>query len=141
MRGILIAIVALVVVGGLAFGARYGLKIRAKKKRKTTYESALRSFTRDLNPGMKRKEVESYLQAKDVHFLQMCCVASELSKRHSLDNLTKIGEEGAPWYCSEHNVYIAFQFTDHEQPVKGWKADGSDTLKAITICHWLEGCL
>jgi hypothetical protein len=43
----------------------------------------------------------------------MCCVdAMELSTRHSWDDLTKIGEENAPWFCGENNVYLAFQFTD-----------------------------
>lgn len=138
----MIATVALIVVGGVVFGTGYELKIRARKLREAKYETVLRSYTRDLSPGIKRKEVESYLQARDVHFLQMCCVdASESSRRHSLDDLAKIGGESAPWYCSEHNVYIAFQFTDHGQPEKGYIAEGSDTLKAITIYHWFEGCL
>ena len=73
----------------------------------------------------------------------MCCVdAMELSKRKSWDDLTRLGEEEAPWFCSENNVYLAFQFIDgSRQQTNGWKADDLDTLKSITIYHWLEGCL
>jgi hypothetical protein len=92
---------------------------------------------------MNRKEVEHYLHTRNVEFRQTCCVdSSELSTRGSWDDLTKIGEEGHPWFCSEHNVYVAFQFTDHTKKVGvDFEADDMDTLKAITLYHWLEGCL
>jgi hypothetical protein len=91
---------------------------------------------------MKRKEVEDYLRTKKVEFRQMCCVdSSELSRRHSWDDLTKIGEEDAPWFCGEINVYVAFQFTDHGKQEPGWRADDRDTLRAVTVYQWAEGCL
>jgi hypothetical protein len=72
----------------------------------------------------------------------MCCVDStETARRDSRDDLVKIGTEDAPWFCSEKNVYVAFQFTDHQQRRGMPKADDLDTLKAVSIYRWLEGCL
>jgi hypothetical protein len=70
----------------------------------------------------------------------MCCVDTNEFSKGVYDELTKIGQEDAPWFCSEKNVYVAFQFRGiaHKQ---GFEADSSDTLHAITIYRWLEGCL
>jgi len=143
MKRILALILMLAVIGLLFLGINHRLKIRAKKKREAAYQAALRSYIQVLKPGMTRKEVEDYFQGKSVKFRQMCCVdALELSKRKSWDDLIKIGEEATPWFCSENNVYLAFQFIDDsEQQTGGWKADDLDTLKSITVYHWLEGCL
>ncbi|HYB60578.1 MAG TPA: hypothetical protein VEH50_03775 [Methylomirabilota bacterium] len=93
---------------------------------------------------MTRKEVEDYLKARNVNFEQMCCVDfAHASVQIPLDDLTKIGEEDHPWYCSENDVYVAFQFTSHpgREAEAGFKAANSDTLKAVSIYHWLQGCL
>ncbi len=60
-----------------------------------------------------------------------------------MDDLVKIGEEEHPWFCSEHFVYVAFQFVDHVQVEKAFSFndDDSDTLKALSIYHQLGGCL
>jgi hypothetical protein len=94
MKRILLSILVLVVVGLLVLGIRHGLKRQARMKREAAYQIALNSYTQVLKPGMTRKEVEDYLHQKNVEFQRMCCVdAMELSKRHSWDDLTKIGEE------------------------------------------------
>ena len=37
---------------------------------------------------------------------------------------------------------MLFQFMgQREMEQSQWKADASDTLKAVTVYHWLEGCL
>jgi len=142
MKRILLSILVLVVAGLLVLGIHHGLKMQARKKREAAYQTALRSYTQVLKPGMTRKEVEDYLHGKNVKFQQMCCVdAMELSKRHSWDDLTRIGEEDAPWFCGENNVYLAFQFTDQGQHERWWSANDLDRLKAISIYHWLESCL
>jgi hypothetical protein len=103
----LVGLAALVFV----LGIRFEVKRRAARKREAGYQLVLREYTEVLKPGMKRKEVEDYLRTKNAKLRQNCCVdSSESSKRHSWDDLTKIGEEDAPWFCSEHNVYVAFQF-------------------------------
>ncbi len=93
---------------------------------------------------MTREEVENYLTAKNVAYRQMCCVSV---KRFSTgvydsayDDLVKIGHEDVGWFCSENNVYVAFQFFGSEKnglPT----AEPSDKLKDMTIYHWLDGCL
>ena len=85
---------------------------------------------------MTRKSVEDYLRAKDVTFGHLCCI----DKSSVFSDLVKIGKEKHPWYCEEHNVYIAFQFVSVEAQ-KGFDVLDSDTLKEITIFHKLDGCL
>jgi len=109
----------------------------AQQKREAAYQAKLQSYSDVLKPEMIRKNVEDYLlRAKGVAFGQLCCI----DERSALANLVKIGNEKHPWYCEEHNVYIAFQFAAVE-PHKGWQAYDSDTLERITIFHKFEGCL
>lgn len=108
----------------------------AKEKREAAYQAALQSYSEVLKPGMTRKEVQIYLQGKNVTFGQLCCI----DEPSALPDLVKIGKEKHPWYCSAHVVYIAFQFSAVESH-KPWQAYDSDTLKRITIFHQLEGCL
>jgi hypothetical protein len=137
--------VLVVVVAGLfLLGIRYELKKQAQKRREATYQSELRSYSQALKPGTKRKEVEDYLRSKNPDFSQMCCVEpSDSAKRHTWDDLVKIGEEEHPWFCSEHFVYVAFRFADHVQIENGYsfKDDDSDTLKTLSIFHQFGGCL
>src|SRR5882762_4215796 len=99
--------VLVVVVAGLfLLGIRYELKKQAQKGREATYQSELRSYSQALKPVTKRKEVEDYLRSKNLDFSPMCCVEpSDSAKRHTWDDLVKIGEEEHPWFCSEHFVY------------------------------------
>ena len=72
----------------------------------------------------------------------MCCVdTSHDYSKIVYDDLTKIGQEDAPWFCSENAVYIAFQFTRPTRTAGEADAEDSDRLRAVTIHHWLEGCL
>jgi hypothetical protein len=141
---IVLLILILVAVPLIFFGVRYEMKVRAETqaqaKRETTYQAALRSYQQTLKPGMNRKEVEEYLRLKNISFRQMCCVEDHSKK--SWDDLTKIGEEKAPWFCGDNNVYIAFQFTDHpEEKETWWRANDLDGLRSVTIFHWSENCL
>jgi hypothetical protein len=56
------------------------------------------------------------------------------------DDLVKISEESAPWFCGENNVYLAFEFNPKAQ---GELSDTnvSDILKRISVFHQLEQCL
>jgi hypothetical protein len=133
---------ALVVVGVLAIGIHHEVKEQARKKRKAGYQSTLLSYTQVLKPGMTRKEVEGYFHAKNINFGQTCCVdPTGVSKRHSLDDLVGIGREDAPWFCSENNVYLAFEFVDQGQHGTYWDSNDADTLKAVSIYQRLGGCL
>jgi hypothetical protein len=142
MRRWLLPIVLLLVVALAALSMRHFSQERVQQKREAAYQSALRSFSKDLRPGMTRKEVEDYLRARNVKFRQMCCVdANERFSTNVYDDLAKIGQEDAPWVCNEKNVYVAFQFIGPERNSLGPVADASDTLRAISIYRWLEGCL
>jgi hypothetical protein len=142
MKRVLLPLLLLVGVGLLAVGTRYGLKLQRKRKREAAYQSALLSYTQVLKPGMTRKEVEDYLRAKNIDFGQMCCVVGiQPHPKHSLDDITKVGQEDVPWFCSEHYIFVAFQFEDHGQYKSILGADDKDTLKSVTIYHELGGCL
>ena len=133
-------VLALFIVGT---GTRFTISKRAAQKREAAYQLALGKYQRALRPGMTRKEVEDYLRAKNVQF-RKSNFAESGPNRHSFDDLTKIGEEDAPWYCGEHNIYVAFYFVDHESlsaPGFMLKDDDLDTLKSVSLYHWLEDCL
>jgi hypothetical protein len=108
----------------------------AKQKRENAYQAKLQSYSDALKPGMTRKDVEDYLRAKGTAFRQLCCI----DERSALADLVNIAKEKHPWYCEEHNVYIAFQFAAVEVH-KDYQAYDSDMLKKITIFHKLGGCL
>ena len=84
---------------------------------------------------MTRKQVEQYLQAKRARFTQMCCI-----QQQTLADLVKIGQEGAPWYCSESWVHVGFDFTA-TNPHDSLKAFDTDVLKNITLFRHFDGCL
>jgi hypothetical protein len=144
MKRWLRTVLVVVIAGLFLLGVRYELKKQAQKRREATYQSELRSYSQALKPGTKRKEVEDYLRAKNADFSQMCCVeTSDSAKRHTSDDLAKIGVEEHPWFCSEHFVYVAFRFADHVHVDNGYsfKDDDSDTLTTVSIFHQLGGCL
>lgn len=137
MRRWIQVLLALTLLAVTAFGLHLLRTKREQDKREAAYQSALRSFSQAFKPGMSRKEVEDYLNAHNVRFSRMCCVAQHTG---TFDDLTKIGEEDAPWYCSAKNIYVAFQFTAAERHGLP-QTDALDTLREITIFRWLEGCL
>ena len=110
---------------------------RDRQTRQAYYESVLRSYTEKFNPGAARTQVETYLRDNGKQIVHMCCMNAT---HNAYDSLTKIGEERAPWYCSEHRIYIGFEFSTqgaHEFP----EAHDSDVLTSIRIYPWLTGCL
>ena len=140
MKRWLLFIGAFAGVALITFGVCHALEERAQRRREIEYDSSLRSYSQDLRPRMKRKEVEDDLSAKSIPFLHMCCVKRKELNRFVYDDLVKIGHEDAPWFCSENNIYIAFQF-DGPSRSAGATTDPSDTLDAVTLYRWLEGCL
>jgi hypothetical protein len=133
-----VSVLAFLVVALLIFGVYHTLEKRAQQGRESGYKAALRSYSSVLKSGMKRKEVEDYLHARNIPFRQMCCVDGKKLSKGVYDDLTKIGAENAPWYCSENIVYIAFQFSG---PARKWTAEPSDVLESISVYRSLEGCL
>lgn len=140
---LILFILTLVVASLIFFGVRYEMKVRAEAraqtKREIDYQTALRSFSQILKPGMARKEVEAYFHARNIDFVRTCCVSPTVRK-HSLDDLVKIGKEPAPWFCRENNAYLAFEFIDQGQHGKVLDSNDADTLKAVSVYHRLDGC-
>ena len=126
---------------------KYVWKTETMKKRDAAYQSALQAYSQNLQPGLTRREVENYLRVRDISFGQMCCV----DERSAFADLVKVGQEDAPWYCSEYYVYVAFEFVAAEShPRWGtflWDSraranlDDSDVLKKVRIFRKLGGCL
>ncbi len=136
----MIVAAALIVSISLWFANR-----RKAAQREARYQIVLAKYAGDLKPGMNRGQVERYLQTNRAQFRQMCCVANFRGKYVSLngagwDDLVKIAEESAPFFCSENNVYIAFEFNPKSQGELS-DTNSSDTLKSVSIFHELEGCL
>jgi hypothetical protein len=141
IKGILLLVLFLFVSSLFAFGVRHERKKRAQKRREVAYQSALRSYAQVLKPGMTRKEVEDYLRANKVEFRQTCCVDMKEYKKGSWDDVVKIGEEDAPWFCNFTAVYVGFQFTGHGQFDGMWRADDFDKLRAVTLYRMYDKCL
>lgn len=112
---------------------------QAQNKREARYQTALQPYSEMLRPGATRKDAEDYLRAEKTSFGQICCI----DEPSTFADLVKIGKEHHPWYCEEHNVYIAFQFAavTPRTGVPPYDASDSDVLKSITIWHHFEGCL
>jgi hypothetical protein len=129
---------ALVVLIGVLMGASatgYGFKKRADKnleeqKREALFSSALSSYSKDIEPGMTRGDVENYLVAKAIPF-----------EKSATADLVQIGQEPAPWFCSEVNVYIAFDFEAIEPHSRAYQPYATDVVKRVHIYSRPERCL
>jgi hypothetical protein len=109
---------------------------RTQQQREAKYERALASYSHIFQLGETREEVENYLSVREVKYERMCC----LDERSAFADLLRIGEEQAPWLCSEQTIYIAFQFAAVE-PHDASPAYPSDVLRKINIYRQLSGCL
>jgi hypothetical protein len=135
-RRLLLSIVAVIIVMASAIAVRNHGRSVAQKKREVAYQSALQNYSRDLRPGLRRTEVEGYLRARNVNFSWIYTGFGGRRESQYADIL-KIGEEAAPWYCSEAYVYVAFEFSGVEK----FKQDDSDLLERIEIFRPYTGCL
>jgi hypothetical protein len=107
------------------------------REREAGYRGALKAYSAALHSGMTRKDVEDYLRSKNTRFT-WAWTAFGGRKESQYADLVKIGEESAPWYCSEANVYVAFEFRD----VNGFnRQTDSDVLQRIEIFRPYSGCL
>lgn len=127
--------IAAVVIALVSAGAvRSHLKTVAREKRERGYQVALRTYSQALSPGLTRTEVERYLHAKDADFF---VEFGPFGGSYGSADLLRMGQETAPWYCSEQDVYLAFEFSDAEKD----KQNASDVLEKVEIYRQYEGCL
>lgn len=130
-----LALVAAIVVLICASALGYGLKRRTdqrveEQKRVAFYNSALSSYSKDLETGITRSHVEHYLGAKAIPY-----------EKSAEADLVEIGQKPAPWFCSEVNVYVAFDFEAVEPHNRAWEPYRTDVLKRIHIYSRPGGCL
>jgi uroporphyrinogen-III synthase len=135
-----LAAVGLIVVAVTVFAVRHVFERRAQAKRDASYQQALHSYSAALRPGLSRDAVENYLREKNVKFRQMCCANHKSPSYEVYDDLVRVGQEDAPWFCSESNVYVAFQFAG-QRANSGWSAEPDDRLTSLFIYGWLEDCM
>ena len=131
----------LLIVSALAvavFVVQSSFQNRAELRRQSAYQAVLREYLSALSPGAQRAEVETVLASRGRSFHQMCCLLNE--NRNALEDIVKIGSGPKPWYCSENDTYLVFEFespTDLGSP----KAGANDRLRRIATASWLGGCL
>jgi len=127
--------VAVSIIAALAV-VRFIATRRAQTVREVSYRAAVESYAERFGAGVSRADVERQLRDRGVEFHQV----GGLEERTAYADLVKIGEEAVPWFCSEHNVYVALHFAapDDSHPSD---ARPSDVLKRVTLFKRLEGCL
>jgi hypothetical protein len=135
-RGLILLIGTAVLIS--AFLAWSNVRTAAKRKREIGYAVALKTYSEALHPGMTRRDVEAYLRSRNAQFSWMFTAFGGRRESQYAD-LVKIGEEAAPWYCSEAYVYIAFEFS----PVGDFqhRQTDSDVLQGIELFRPYSGCL
>jgi hypothetical protein len=123
----------------VVLAARYINQEAARKRREIGYADALKSYSQALQPGMTRKDVENYLRSKNTKFTWIFTAFGARRVSQTAD-IVKIGEEAAPWFCSEAYVYVAFEykFTGIEDI---HRQDPSDILERIELFQPYTGCL
>jgi hypothetical protein len=142
LKRVLASILVVVALSAGVLAVRYERRKVVEKKREASYQSTLSTYTQALQPGITRKKVEDYLRKRNLSWGQICCVDStETSSRHSMDYLVLIGREDPPWFCSENNVYVAFEFDDRGVHGPHWDNNDADELKTIKVWRHLDGCL
>jgi hypothetical protein len=133
-------LLGLIVIASLVGIVHHWEKERAKEERQAGYQRTVALYSDVLKSGMSRKQVEDYLGKKGVSFSNICCVENSDG---TFDDIVRIGQEDAPWFCSEHNIYVAFEFVAVEprDPKKLFYSLPSDELKKIILWPKLDGCL
>lgn len=100
--------------------------------RQIVYQSILQSYNASFSNGMTRAKVEDSLRIRGVQFSDICC----LEQGESSSDITKIGFETGPWYCTGFDYYVAFHFTG---PLGS--RDPKDSLRKISIQSLPVDCL
>jgi hypothetical protein len=96
---------------------------RAQEVRDALYQEQLSRFQRNVQLGMHRVDVKSYLDSAKVSYLQM---------NSNLD--VKIGEDpAAEWYCDRWYVYIEFRFSHVGGQVEPVPLDNLDSISIQKI--------
>jgi hypothetical protein len=138
-KRLLILVIVSAVGVTLAFLIRSRVRAAAQREREAGYPLALRAYSEIVQPGMTRKEVENALRSRATSFSK---ILGPFGGTAEYGDLVKIGEEDAPWYCSEEYVYVAFVFSAVEKhDLEHHLGADSDVLKKVQIFRPDTGCL
>ena len=126
---ILVALIALVSVA-----------VALRKQRRATanaaaIKAAFQHYAENLKPGLTRKQVKDYLQAHGVIFHERCCSGPQ----GTFSVLVQVGEEDAPWYCSDVVDYLTLEFNTEGE--RGSGPTDADVLRSLYLTSIGEGCL
>lgn len=125
----------LVVLSAIAVRSVY--RSRRAAANRIAIEAALRQFTEHVPIGATRREVKELLRAQGAAFDERCCF--EPNGPYSI--LVLVGQEDAPWYCSELLDYVVFEFSTREARGRPTDILESDVLKLVHLISYGEGCL
>jgi hypothetical protein len=107
MKRRLVWIIAAITAVVSAIVVRNVYKADRKKKRDSASQLALLRYSQSFKPGLTRKDLEDGLRAGHTIFFERCCY----DERSAFADVVQVGEEDAPWYCSEWPVYVVFEFS------------------------------
>jgi hypothetical protein len=99
--------------------------------REAIYQSILGSYNRSAKIGMTRAQVEDSLRTNGVQFSNI-----GLDQGAPYSDITKIGFETGPWYCTGYDVFVAFHFADSLD-----SQNPTETLTRISIESLPVDCL
>lgn len=99
--------------------------------REAIYQSILQSYNASAKIGMTRAQVEDSLRTSGVQFSNI-----GLDQGAPYADITKIGFETGPWYCTGYDVFVAFHFSS---PLAS--QNSTDVLKEISIESLPVDCL
>lgn len=92
------------------------VRAMGRREREIGYEVALRKYSETVHPGITRKELEDYLRPRNTNFSWMfTAFGGRTTTQYAA--LVKIGEETAPWYCSEEYVWRGSRSFDRTRAV------------------------
>jgi hypothetical protein len=133
---LLIIVVVIAISPGMVFlyvSRERPVSPQLEVRREASYQSALQAYSKELRPGLTRKDVAEYLGKKGIHLGKHLL----LEQRGAFADLVEIGREEHPWYCSESLVYVAFEFSG----TRFGPPKNNDVLERVSIFRQLGGCL
>ena len=90
-----------------------------------------------LKSGMRWDDVKAYLKARGVKYVEMCCYETG----GPFSTLIRVGEEPAPWYCSEWTEFVALEFSATEPRPRISGPLNTDVPRLVHLTSLGTGCL
>ena len=137
MKRWLILVVVVIVVVTSAILARKAWYASQEKQ----IQAALLMYSRNLRPGLTRKDVEEYLRARHADFY----TGNSFGKEGGWADYVKVGERPPPLTCGVMPAWVTLEFTamDPEGVPSGHmkRPDGLDILTRVHLTVGSNDCL